>query len=83
MHGLLRSVLESRVIFYTPQQERLNDSGEAVQIKDILTVLDPDDPHTVCDALRAIHHRTLWLDSIIVRCPIEHAEYGTQKRAIQ
>jgi hypothetical protein len=58
-------------------------SNEAAQIKDVLTVLDPSDPHTICDALRAIHHRTMWLDSIVVRCPIERAEYGTQKRAVQ
>lgn len=58
-------------------------SDEVVRVKDILTVLDPDDPHTVCDALRAIHRRTMWLDSIVVQCPIERAEYGTQKRMLQ
>ena len=58
-------------------------SDEVAQIKDILTTLDPDDPHSICDALRAIHRRTMWLDSIVVRCPIEHAEYGTQKRTLQ
>lgn len=55
-------------------------SDEVVQIKDILTALDPDDPHSICDALRAIHSRAWWLDSIVVRCPIERAEYGTRKR---
>jgi len=57
-------------------------SDEVVRVKDILTVLDPNDPHTICDALRAIHRRTMWLDSIVVRCPIERAEYGTQKRTL-
>lgn len=58
-------------------------SDEAVQVKNILTALDPSDPHSICDALRTIHHRTTWLDSIVVRCPIERAEYGTQKRTLQ
>jgi len=58
-------------------------SDEVAQIKNILTELDPDDPHSICDALRAIHRRTMWLDSIVVRCPIERAEYGTQKRTVQ
>lgn len=58
-------------------------SDEAVQVKNILTALDPGDPHSMCDALRTIHHRTTWLDSIVVQCPIERAEYGTQKRALQ
>ncbi len=57
-------------------------SEEAVQIRDILNALDPNDPHTICDALRAIHRRTLWLDSVVVRCPIEKADYGTQKRPL-
>jgi len=58
-------------------------SDEAEQVKNILTMMDPDDPHSICDALRAIHRRTIWLDSIVVRCPIERAEYGTQKRPLQ
>ncbi|MBT9158660.1 MAG: hypothetical protein DDT36_01678 [Firmicutes bacterium] len=58
-------------------------SDEAVQVKNILTALDPGDPHSMCDALRTIHHRTTWLDSIVVRCPLEHAEYGTGKRRLQ
>jgi hypothetical protein len=58
-------------------------SDEVVRVKDILTVLDPYAPHSICDALRAIHRRTRWLDSIVVRCPIEHAEYGTSKRTLQ
>jgi hypothetical protein len=51
-------------------------SDEALQLKEILAALNPNDAHTICDALRAIHKRTLWLDSIVVRCPIEKAEYG-------
>ena len=58
-------------------------SDEASRLKEILIMFDPDDPHSICDALRAIHQRTTWLDNIIVRCPIEHAEYGTRKRMIQ
>ena len=58
-------------------------SDEAAQVRDILTTLDPSDPHSMCDALRAIHRRTVWLDSIVVRCPLEHAEYGTSKRTLQ
>jgi len=58
-------------------------SDEAAQVKDILTKMDPSDPHSMCDALRTIHHRTVWLDSIVVRCPLEHAEYGTRKRTLQ
>jgi len=58
-------------------------SDEAVQVKDILTTMDPDDPHSMCDALRSIHRRTTWLDSIVVRCPLERSEYGTSKRTLQ
>jgi hypothetical protein len=58
-------------------------SDEVAQIRNMLTALDPDDPHSICDALRAIHRRTMWLDSIVVRCPTECAEYGTQKRRTQ
>lgn len=57
-------------------------SDEAVQVKNILSLMSPEDPHSICDALRAIHRRTLWLDSIVVRCPIERAEYGTRKRTL-
>ena len=56
-------------------------SDEVVQVKNILTTLDPNEPHSMCDVLRSIHHRTIWLDSIVVRCPLERAEYGTQKRS--
>jgi len=55
-------------------------SDKATQVKDILTTMDPTDPHSMCDALRAIHRNAVWLGSIVVRCPIEHAEYGTGKR---
>ena len=58
-------------------------SDEVVQLKNILNTLDPGEPHSICDVLRAIHHRTTWLDSIVVRCPIEGVEYGTQKRKFQ
>ena len=58
-------------------------SDEAVQVKNILTALDPSDPHSMCDVLRTIHRRTTWLDSIVVRCPLERAEYGTGKRTLQ
>lgn len=58
-------------------------SDEAAQVKDILTTMDPSDPHSMCDALRTIHRKTVWLDSIVVRCPLEHAEYGTRKRTLQ
>jgi hypothetical protein len=58
-------------------------SAEATQAKGILTAMDPGDPHSMCDALRAIHRRTTWLDSIVVRCPLERAEYGTSKRTLQ
>ena len=58
-------------------------SCEVLQLKDILTALNPDDSHSICDVLRAIHKRTLWLDSIVVRCPIEQAEYGTRKRILK
>jgi len=58
-------------------------SDEAAQVKAILTTMNPSDPHSMCDALRTIHHRTVWLDSIVVRCPLEHAEYGTTKRTLQ
>jgi hypothetical protein len=57
-------------------------SDEAVQVKNILSTMSYDDPHSICDALRAIHRRTLWLDSIVVRCPIERAEYGTRRRTL-
>ena len=57
-------------------------SDEAAQLKDILITMDPDNPHSICDALRAIHHRTIWLNSIVVRCPFENAEYGTRKRTL-
>ncbi len=58
-------------------------SDEVLNLKDILVALNPDDAHSLCDVLRAIHRRTLWLDSIVVRCPIEGAEYGTRKRELQ
>jgi len=58
-------------------------SDEAAQVKDILTMMDPSESHSMCDALRAIHRRTTWLDSIVVRCPLERAEYGTGKRTLQ
>jgi hypothetical protein len=58
-------------------------SAEATHVKDILTAMDPSDHHSICDALRTIHCRTTWLDSIVVRCPLERAEYGTRKRTIQ
>ncbi len=57
-------------------------SDEVLQLRDILTALNHDDAHSICDVLRAIHRRTLWLDSIVVRCPIEKAEYGTRKRGL-
>jgi len=58
-------------------------SDEVVQMKNILTTLDPGEPHSMCDVLRTVHRRTTWLDSIVVRCPLERAEYGTQKRKLQ
>lgn len=58
-------------------------SDEVVQLKNVLTTLDPNEPHSMCDVLRTVHRRTTWLDSIVVRCPIERAEYGTQKRELQ
>ena len=58
-------------------------SDEVLQLKNILATLNPDDAHSICDVLRAIHRRTLWLDSIVVRCPIEEAEYGTSKHSVQ
>lgn len=58
-------------------------SDEAAQVKNILASMDPCDPHSMCDALRTIHGRTTWLDTIVVRCPLEHAEYGTRKRTLQ
>ena len=58
-------------------------SDEASQVKDILTVLDPDDPQSIYDALHAIHRRTMWLGSIVVQCPIERTEYGTHERTLQ
>ena len=58
-------------------------SDEAAQVKNILTTMDPGDPHSMCDALRTIHRRTTWLDTIVVRCPLERAEYGTRKRTLQ
>lgn len=57
-------------------------SDEALQIKDILTILNTDDAHSVCNVFCAIHKRARWLDSIVVRCPIEKAEYGTRKRSL-
>lgn len=47
-----------------------------------LRAIDEDDPHTVCDALRAIHDSTPfpWLDSIVVVCPQEGAIYGSVRR---
>jgi hypothetical protein len=58
-------------------------SDEAVQVKNILNTMSHDDPHSICDALRAIHRRTVWLDGIVVRYLIERAEYGTQKRTLK
>ena len=56
---------------------------EAAQVKDILTTMDANNPHSMCDALRTIHRRAVWLDSIVVRCPLEHTEYGTRKRTLR
>ena len=58
-------------------------SDEASEVKNTLAKMDPADPHSICDALRDIHRRGNWLDSIVVRCPIESAEYGSAKRALQ
>lgn len=58
-------------------------SAEAIQMKNILTAMNSNEPHSICDALRAIHRKTTWLDSIVVRCPLESAEYGTRKRTLQ
>jgi len=58
-------------------------SDEAVQVTDILTRMNPIDPHSMCDALRTIHDRATWLDTIVVRCPLERAEYGTRKRTLR
>jgi len=58
-------------------------SDEAAQVKNILASMDPCDPHSMCDALRTIHGRTTWLDAIVVRCPLERAEYGTRRRTLQ
>ena len=30
-----------------------------------------------------VSEKVVWLDSIVVRCPLEHAEYGTRKRTLQ
>lgn len=45
-----------------------------------LMVLRSDDPHTICDALRAIHKDAVWLDTVRVDCPIERVQYGVGKR---
>jgi len=58
-------------------------SDEAAQVKNILASMDPCDPHSMCNALRTIHGRTTWLDTIVVRCPLERVEYGTRKRTLQ
>jgi len=58
-------------------------SDEVLQLKNVLATLNPDDSHSICDVLRTIHRKTLWLDSIVVRCPIEKAEYGTSKHSLQ
>lgn len=58
-------------------------SEEVVQVEKILATLIPEEPHSICDVLRALHRRTTWLDSIVVHCPFERAEYGTQKRELQ
>ena len=58
-------------------------SDEVVQVETILATLVPEEPHSMCDVLRTVHQRTTWLDSIVVQCPFERAEYGTQKRELQ
>lgn len=58
-------------------------SDKALEMKEVLAVMDPDDPHSICRTLRTIHGKTLWLDSIVVRCPLELAEYGSRRRELQ
>ncbi|MFC2040452.1 hypothetical protein ACFLTW_04695, partial [Chloroflexota bacterium] len=58
-------------------------SDKVVEVEKILATLVPEEPHSICDVLRTIHQRTLWLDSIVIQCPFERAEYGTQKRKLQ
>jgi len=79
IHATVESFQRFRQGMATAHQ-RISD--EANEIKSILTKLNPADPHSICDTLRAIHHRTTWLDSIVVQCPIEHDEYGTRKRTL-
>ncbi|MDP2859170.1 MAG: hypothetical protein Q8P50_14495 [Bacillota bacterium] len=51
----------------------------ALDFEKILAVLDPDAPHSMCDAFRLIHGTTMWLDSVVVTCPTERATYGTRR----
>jgi hypothetical protein len=37
-----------------------------------------DDPHSRCAVLRRIHHDAMWLDTILVVCPIEGIGYGSR-----
>ena len=47
----------------------------ALAFADMFAKLDADDPHSMCDVLRAIHTRMMWLDSMLVKCPTERATY--------
>jgi len=49
---------------------------------DILMSIDPDDDHSLCPVLRRLHRTQLWLDSIVVDCPIEEASFGTRRRPL-
>lgn len=44
-----------------------------------LAAIDPDEPHSRCAAMRTIHADCIWLDSILVECPIEGVAYGSRR----
>ncbi len=45
----------------------------------LLATLDAEAPHSICTVLRAMRADTMWMDSILVDCPLEGVCYGTRR----
>jgi hypothetical protein len=61
------------------------NSGLSDEFKWCLEILQGAEPaadHAPCEILKAIHARHLWLDSIVVDCPVESLSFGTRVRPL-
>lgn len=58
----------------------------STEVMRILRSLEVGNAHSICQVLRQLHDHSelqgslFWLNTIVVRCPMERAEYGTSRR---